>query len=339
MHVLLYEWTTGGGLVEQSAALPRSLLAEGVAMISALAADFAAIDGCRVTVLRDMRLTNLPLPLCEVVEIHSEPDWRLEFDRHAAAADFTLAVAPEFDGILQATVARAAAAGAGLLNAPPDFIALTANKHRTAERLRQAGVAAPAGRLLAADDPKLPADFSYPGVLKPIDGAGSQHMLLVEGPGDEPPPHPWPRRLESFHAGRAASAAFICGAVDRFPLPACWQRLSDDGRFTYLGGAIIREAALACRAVALAARALDALPAAYGYVGVDVVLGDASDGSEDVVIEVNPRLTTSYVGLRAAVEENLAQAILDAARGGAPALTLRHAEVQFSADGKVCVEA
>jgi predicted ATP-grasp superfamily ATP-dependent carboligase len=48
---------------------------------------------------------------------------------------------------------------------------------------------------------------------------------------------------------------------------------------------------------------------------VDVVLGDDADGSRDFAIEINPRLTTSYVGLRAAAQTNLASAMLKVAQG------------------------
>jgi len=335
MHVFLYEWITGGGLVDEPGRLPASLLAEGSAMITALAADFSAVSGCRVSVLRDTRLHNLPLPGCEIVEVHSTCDWREEFDRLAAAADWSMIVAPEFDRILQQTVRRVGEAGGRALNSSDQFIALAADKHRTAELLRRAGVAAPVGRVLAEDEPKLPADFEYPAVLKPVDGAGSQHTLLVSGAVDEPPPYPWRRRLERFHAGRPASVGVLCGPKSRVPLPACWQHLSTDGRFSYRGGAVICEAPLADRAVALALRAVDVMPLALGYVGVDLVLGNAPDGSEDVVIEINPRLTTSYVGLRRAVQENLTQAMLDVACGQTPSLTVHGGSLEFSADGAV----
>ena len=69
----------------------------------------------------------------------------------------------------------------------------------------------PVARLLDADEEKLPADFAYPAVLKPIDGAGSQHTLLVDGPGDEPPPYPWPRRLERFMRGKRRASRRCAG--------------------------------------------------------------------------------------------------------------------------------
>jgi predicted ATP-grasp superfamily ATP-dependent carboligase len=336
MHIFLYEWVTGGGLVDSTARLPESLLAEGSAMISALGADFAALPATEVTVLRDARLTEPSLPGCRVFEVHSSTDRREEFDRAAAEADWSLVVAPEFDGQLRAAVADVRAVGGRSLNASDEFIALTADKHRTAERLRAAGVAAPFGVVIEADDEKLPVDFEYPAVLKPLDGAGSQHTLLIDGPADEPAPYPWKRRLEHFYPGRATSVAILCGAGSCTPLPACWQRLSTDGRFTYRGGGVIREHDLADRASKLAMRALQALPPAHGYVGVDLVLGDSEDGGADAVIEINPRLTTSYVGLRAMLQENIAAMMLSAVSGGQSLrITKTDAPVEFSADGAV----
>ncbi len=72
-----------------------------------------------------------------------------------------------------------------------------------------------------------------------------------------------------------------------------------------------------------------------GYLGVDLILGDHDDGSRDFVIEINPRLTTSYVGLRAASRSNLAQAMLDVAGGRLPTLSFHNEPIEFDADGTV----
>lgn len=54
------------------------------------------------------------------------------------------------------------------------------------------------------------------------------------------------------------------------------------------------------------------LHAAVEVEGVDMVLGDEGD----FAIEINPRLTTSYVGLRSATDVNLAEAMVRIAEGG-----------------------
>jgi hypothetical protein len=80
---------------------------------------------------------------------------------------------------------------------------------------------------------------------------------------------------------------------------------------------------------------LRALPQTHGYVGVDLVLGEAPDGSEDFAIEVNPRVTTSYVGLRATIAENLAVQMLNAVRGDEVQITDTGRTVDFFANGSV----
>ncbi len=335
MHIFLYEWITGGGLVEEPGPLPASMLAEGAAMVTALAADFLAIEGARVTLLRDMRLDEMVLPGCEVIGIHSTSHRQDEIESLADEADHTLVIAPEFDDILLETLRHVEQAGGRLLAASAKFVKLTADKHQTALHLIQAGVPVPDAVALSPDEEKLPAEFSYPAVIKPVCGAGSQLTLLVSGPKDEPPLYPWPRRLERYCPGIAASVAMLCGPNHRTPLPACRQHLSTDGRFTYRGGSLIHETDLARRATHLADRAMEALPLALGYVGVDLVLGKAADGSEDVVIEVNPRITTSYVGLRAATDDNLAAALIENVAGRATSPHFRTSRLDFSADGMI----
>jgi predicted ATP-grasp superfamily ATP-dependent carboligase len=66
-------------------------------------------------------------------------------------------------------------------------------------------------------------------------------------------------------------------------------------------------------------------------MGIDLVFGLAVDGSEDVVIEVNPRLTTSYLGLRKIANGNLAAAMVRTAKGQAADLSFSSVPVQFSA--------
>ena len=72
-----------------------------------------------------------------------------------------------------------------------------------------------------------------------------------------------------------------------------------------------------------------------GYVGVDLVLGPAEDGSRDVVLEVNPRLTTSYVGLSCLAKGNLAAEMLAAAEGKCVEPAFADRLVQYDTQGNV----
>jgi predicted ATP-grasp superfamily ATP-dependent carboligase len=334
MHVFLYEWATGGGLVDEPGPVPASLVREGAAMIGALAADLLRIKDCRVTAIRDPRVLQLALPGCAIVDVHSRTSHRQEIERLSGEADATILIAPEFDDILWKAARWATASGGRLLSPSPEFIRVAANKQRTCDALAAAGVPVPVGRLLEADEP-LPADIQYPAVLKPVNGAGSQDTYLVSGPYDAPPAYAWPRRLESYMPGLAASVALLCGPNARIPLTPCKQRISEDGRLRYFGGELPLTAGLAERARGLAVGALAAMPIAVGYVGVDLVLGREPDGSQDAVIEINPRLTTSYVGLRTAATSNLAEAMWRIAQGEAEPIEFSNRAIEFDASGNV----
>jgi predicted ATP-grasp superfamily ATP-dependent carboligase len=133
--------------------------------------------------------------------------------------------------------------------------------------------------------------------------------------------------VQPFVPGLAVSVAFLAGPGDRLALPAAEQRLSDEGRFRYLGGRLPLSPDLDDRARRLAERAGATIPGLCGYVGVDLVLGAA----HDAVIEINPRLTSSYIGLRQLAEDNLAAVMLTLAAGGeGPALKWRPGPVEFA---------
>ena len=101
--------------------------------------------------------------------------------------------------------------------------------------------------------------------------------------------------------------------------------------FCYRGGKTPFDHPLAGRAVEAALRTCQAIPGLRGYVGVDMVLTE----SEAVVIEVNPRLTTAYLGVRAALEENVAALALAACAGALPTPPPARRRVRFTAAGRI----
>jgi len=332
-------WSAARGDGDSAA---RSLLAEGTAMAAAVASDFQTA-GHEVFGIRDPKLNDLPPPLDRFrpFAVMSEPPRFAEFLHDA---DYLLLIAPESGRGLYGMAAGMESIGANLLGPTPEFIGWATNKHQTAETFRRAGVPAPRGTALIDGGP-WPADFPTPAVLKPIDGCGSQNVRRIDGPcGDSRPPS-WPDersdevepawRLEEFIPGTAASVAVLRGSEEYCLLPSCAQHLADDRTFTYLGGACPLQPSLAERARNLAERAIKAMPPGRGYVGIDLVLGAADDGSRDYVIEVNPRLTTSYIGLRALADTNLAAAMIDVVEGRTPELRFRPGRVEFTAEGRV----
>ncbi len=361
-------------------------------MLSALATDFAALDDIEAVVLLGADSPDVRLPGCHVVPVHRAGEDLAALERWSRQADWTVVIAPEFDELLETRLELVASCGGRALASPLQLVALAADKHRTAEHLAAAGIAAPRGiftpspltgegwgeggnqvglttcnwsptspffppltpvRLSSPkSDPSpargegrrteprnpLPADFPYPAVFKPRFGAGSQDIWFIpdaaiaaqmRGMLDRP------GRLEQFCPGAAASVAILCGPAARLPLLPCRQRLSADGRFRYLGGRCPLDVALAHRAERLAVQAVGTLNKPLGYLGVDLVLGDDPRGTDDRVIEINPRLTTSYVGLRTMSAVNLAGAMLSVAEGRPARLSWLDREVEFDGTGNV----
>ena len=298
-------------------------------MLSSLAEDFGSLPGVDVVVPLDGSL-SLPFQI-DVRSVERGEDDRQVLAHLAAAADWTVVIAPEFDGLLESRCRTVLNAGGRLLGASLDLIQLAADKHRTAELLAAAGLPVPQGMLLAAGE-SVPADFPRPAVVKPRYGAGSQDVEILRSKSPQSSCE-GERRLERFCPGTPTSVAMLCGSAGCFPLPACQQLLSGDGRFTYLGGRLPIQPALARRATDLARKVTESLPAPRGYLGIDLVLGDDPSGRDDVVIEINPRLTTSYVGLRALAEGNLAAALLAVAEDEIPKLSFRGEPVMFRPDG------
>lgn len=69
-----------------------------------------------------------------------------------------------------------------------------------------------------------------------------------------------------------------------------------------------------------------------------MILGRRDDGSGDRVLEVNPRLTTSFVGLRHLLSKSLVRAILDRADGQVATLRIvdrADQSIEFDKDGAV----
>lgn len=288
MHVFAYEYLSSGAAGDAS--VRSSLHTEGWAMLSALLEDLVRCPRVQVSTLLDCQPVAEKDAFCEL----------------AAAADWSLLIAPEFDGILAQRSRWVEEAGGRLMGSSPQAIQQTADKLLLSKFWSERGIATP------------PEERTYPLVCKPRFGAGSQATFLVRDEEElaravlQAGAEGWssPLILQRYVPGLAASVAFLCGDGKRQGLPAVEQRLSHDGRFRYLGGRLPLPDHLDRRARRLAERAVEGIDGLRGWFGVDLILGAAADGSGDAAIEINPRLTTSYLGLRRLARFNLAEALL-----------------------------
>jgi hypothetical protein len=310
MRVFVYEHVSADflGLRRFKPPPDPALLAEGRAMLSAVTADFAAVKGVEV----------LTFPTAARVD-----DPMMTFVQLAQVADWTLLIAPESGGQLQALAGMFRRVGR-LLGPSPNAIVATSDKNLLGNLWAKHGVPTP--KIYPTPD-----STRFPAVCKPSDGCGSEGVVLVRSADELAAlPRLHNRLIQEFVPGRAASISFLIGPNQVVPLLPTFQLLSADGRFQYQGGTLPIMPDYAERAVKLGRQAIACVPGLFGYVGVDLVLGE-----RDVAIEINPRLTTSYVGLRAAAETNLAGALLDVCEGRPVEVKWKPGTVNFAADGTV----
>lgn len=318
-------------------------------MRRALLEDFLRIAGCEVETLQDVRVPFDAVPGVKLHHVASPVEERRAFEACCQRADVALIVAPEIDGALMQRanwLAECTGENTRLIHlvCRPEMIAIASNKHQTAVSLSKAGIPVPsggllenAGQLLAWQKEMAAESGSGPSyVLKPLDGAGSWHLKRWKA-GDvlASAELRFPLRYERFCEGLAASISLITSDIsgnEPILLPPLEQALDPrDG--AYLGGRWIEDAALVDRARRLAVKVVSALPISRGFWGIDLVLGAAKDGSQDFVIEVNPRITSSYIGLRQWTKTNLVQAMLDMANGKKPALMWSRPGLEFRLAG------
>jgi predicted ATP-grasp superfamily ATP-dependent carboligase len=311
MRVLLYEWCSSGGLVEDAPAIAR----EGRMMLEALAADAAKEPVLEIAVLGDAtRPIDLP-PRVQRLAVAPGDD-RAALVAAAAQADWTVIVAPESDGILLDRVRAVRAAGGRVLAPAEGVIATAADKQATIDALAAKGLPVPAGRSLAAGE-QIPFGFRLPAIRKARNGCGGEALGIVRRIDAQPAAGP--TRLETLATGVPVGVSLVCGAAGPLVLPPMRQRFTVGAAPRYLGSDLLADEATARRATALAIRAAAALDAKAGWLGVDLILGERPDGRDDRVLEVNPRLTTSFVGLAPLFASSLVAAMIEAATGERPA--------------------
>ncbi len=199
------------------------------------------------------------------------------------------------------------------LGTSPATARLCADKLACTLRLEEAGVP-----VVEVVDPKDRGPF----VLKPQFGCGSERIELV----DELPEYLGDRIATKYREGEALSVSLIAAGDRVLSLTINKQLVSVEAGFEYQGGIVPyhtdREEEI-LRAAKMAALALGL----RGYAGIDLVVGDLPR-----VVDVNPRPTTSIVGIEKVMREELADLILRARFASLPERVTVEGSCEFRKD-------
>jgi predicted ATP-grasp superfamily ATP-dependent carboligase len=288
--------------------VPPSLTKEGDLMLRALLADLAEVPDVELTTLRDARLDE-PDWLAEVYYVHDEEEFQQGWRTLVSDADAVWPIAPETGQRLEQLSRSITAAGKVLLNSRPEAVRVTTSKLFTARRLSEYGLPVVPTYRLGEQPPRA----SHCWVVKPDDGVGclgaricrSQDELgaLNDTAGDHDG-----YVIQPFVEGVPASLCLLCRDGDARLLSANLQRVVVANDEFHLLGCIVNGLGDDRSRYARMARAIAAaLPGLWGLVGVDFIATERGP----LVLEINPRITTSYAGLRSSLGENPAELVLE----------------------------
>lgn len=323
MNLLVYEHVSGGGFAGEP--IPAGILSEGFAMLRTLTCDLKAA-GHNITVPLDSRLKPLAalLKAEQTINVESKRELLKTLRGAAGSSEAAYMVAPESEGILPSLIETAEESGVASLNCTPEAIRTVADKAKTHRMLAKTGLNVPETAEAPIDESpsslaQITKDLGFPVIFKPPDGVSCAGLSLVKSINQIPAAIKEVKHqtrgkrflIQKFIRGVNASVSLIATAHKATSLTLNSQKvkLASPGRgSSYEGGMVPLEHPLKNEAFRAAEKATSLFKGLRGYIGVDLVLTI----DKAYVIEINPRLTTSYVGLRRVIGYNPAQAIIDA---------------------------
>ena len=295
-------------------------------MLRTLISDFKAA-GHYVTTTLDSRLARLHPPLdadC-IVPVFSSQEVQAAIRKISASADAAYVIAPETEGALQSLVESVEQTGVASLNCPASAIGKVVDKAFFHASLKKLRVPTPETIVfsVAGDVEEIKRTIHgrlrFPLIFKPSNDVGCCGLSVVRNENQVAGAVGKIKRdssnkrfvAQELVTGAAASVSLISTGSNALSISLNRQDVTigvPDAISSYNGGLVPFDHPLRHSAFAVAEKIVKSFRGLRGYVGVDLVLTE----EEAVAIEVNPRLTTSYIGLRSVVNFNVAEAIVNA---------------------------
>jgi predicted ATP-grasp superfamily ATP-dependent carboligase len=293
-------------------------------MLKGLAEDFSSA-GHSATVLLDDRLAAVHPNISaeHIVQISGEGQVDSSMELASETADAAFVIAPEPNQVLQSIVECIETTGTLSLNCAASAIEQVADKQALSDRVGDLGLNFPVTLAFINADSledivqEVGAHFEYPVVVKPSSSAGCGGLSLAKNPTElataicKVKAESSRFIIQPYLQGIPASISLLSTGTNALPLSLNLQDIdiaSPNGISSYNGGAVPFQHPLKEEAFNAAKQLVEHFEGLRGYVGVDVILGEDAV----YVMEINPRLTTSYVGLRRVARFNVADAIANA---------------------------
>lgn len=313
MRLFICEFITGGGLQDNE--LPDNLVREGNMMLEALLTDLLDSGFTDIITTRDKRLDPVLLP---VESIPIKGDVYRVWQSCMNDADAVWMIAPENDDILFNLTLMAEQADCHVLGCSSESVKSASSKLQTANLLGENNI--PCIETMLFKDETIP-DSENGWVIKPDDGVGAEDCYFC---ADREDLKQLRKSIDTGHfviqkyqTGTPASLSMICYQGQTQLLACNKQEFCFNHGKGELKGLVVNglqeqwgQFDMIAQKIAKADEGL------RGYIGVDLIIPDNGSESWPVVLEINPRLTTSYAGLRQSLSLNPAELILSIWQNG-----------------------
>ena len=334
-RIFIFEFVSGGGF--NRVEIPSSLFCEGYGMLRSIIADFKAID-FEVFTLLDYRITFLSdyLNADYIKEVNTRDNFIKVFKESVKECEFCFIIAPEFSNILYDLTKIASNNNKKILSVGLEGIVLGASKIKTFDLFRTSCLLTPQTYLIPLKKTSIDKDFIIhkmkkfmrPIIIKPNDGVGAESIFYFES--EEQVNNFFqkmyfkidPERkyiLQEYVEGKDLSVSLINYSENRSQYAKNPILIGVNSQVVdfknqnydseYFGGCTPTENfAEISEEISDILKKMD-LSKFNGYFGIDFIR--ANDNKNLIhFIEINPRITTSYIGIRNIIDYNLAELIL-----------------------------
>jgi len=327
MKLFIYEHITSGALIDEP--LPTSLAREGNDMLVAIVQDLIQLSNIELIILRDARLE----PLSELVNdslhhidtIHDAATFHKHYHDALNHADMVLAIAPETDGILNQVQQQVLDSNTRLLASKTMAIQICGDKYQCHQQLTAHDFLSPK-TIKANEWASKPFNSPSGFIIKPQDGAGCIDTFLLQNRESLESwllSHPDlidKMIIQAYIDGEVISLSVLSDNTESRVLAINQQHIRfDNEKVSFLGSTVngVNESEFSlAQADEISSKIHQAIPGLWGFIGIDLIIHQ----DKAFVMDINPRLTTSYIGLGQSLNANPTQLLFSMMEKGLSAL-------------------
>ncbi|MFW9823543.1 MAG: ATP-grasp domain-containing protein [Candidatus Thorarchaeota archaeon] len=333
-RIFIFEFVSGGGF--NNVEIPISLFCEGYGMLRSIILDFKTLN-FEIATMLDYRIEYLAqfLPLDELIIVEKKINFLKHFKNLIKTCSYIFIIAPESGKRLYNLTKIAKLANKKLLSTNLQGIKLGMSKWRTYEFFRRNKISTPKTYLIPFRKTELDTNFiqqefnklKKPVIIKPEDGVGAESIYYIES--QEQLSRYFLKFLQKDKTRRKYIIQEFIPGIDlsmsligiphindsQYKAPILLSVNSQEINIKnaefiseYFGGTTpVVDYSNLEKKINEIFENID-FSTILGYFGIDFI---RTLDARLFFIEINPRLTTSYIGLRNVININPAQLIID----------------------------